>query len=71
MTKLIFSIDNAADKQLMLAPGRRLNLPVEELETEVLSDTAFWDIIELIKFKEQEANLEEATEALVRKTEAV
>jgi hypothetical protein len=45
---LIFSVDEAADKQLMLALGRRLKLPAEELEADTLTENDFWEIIALI-----------------------
>ncbi len=70
MTKLIFSIENAADKQLMLALGRRLNLPVEEVEVTILSEDAFWEIIDLIDPYKPETIDKTATEVLSDKTEA-
>lgn len=67
MTKLIFSIDDVADKQLMLALGRRLNLPVEELETEGVTEEEFWKIIDLVDLGTN--NLTLAAEALAKRSE--
>ncbi|MEM9929895.1 MAG: DUF4240 domain-containing protein [Bacteroidota bacterium] len=65
MTKLILSFSDPADKELVLALARRLNLKVEEQEAEVsIKEDKFWDIISRVENQRNDCQVEAAIEHL-------
>ncbi|MEL7159433.1 MAG: DUF4240 domain-containing protein [Bacteroidota bacterium] len=67
MTKLILSIAEEADRELVLALASRLNLPVEEVGNS-FDEVDFWEIVALLD-PDKEAGISESVAQLASRTE--